>query len=60
VDDRSTGLLVTPRSPGELATSLETLLTSTKLREELGEAAARRVEAFDLPSVARQFLEALP
>jgi len=60
VDDRSTGLLVTPRSPGELATALETLLTSTKLREELGEAAARRVEAFDLPSVARQFLEALP
>jgi len=51
---------VTPRSPGELATALETLLTSTKLREELGEAAARRVEAFDLPSVARQFLEALP
>jgi glycosyltransferase involved in cell wall biosynthesis len=60
VEDRRTGLLVTPRSPGELTTALETLLRSTKLREELGEAAARRVEAFDLPSVARRFLEALP
>jgi len=60
VEDRRTGFLVTPRSPGELATALETLLTNTKLSEEFGRAATRRVEAFGLESVARRFLEALP
>jgi hypothetical protein len=35
-------------------------LTNTKLSEEFGRAATRRVEAFGLESVARRFLEALP
>jgi len=60
VEDRRTGFLVTPRSPGELATALETLLTNTKLSEDFGRAAAQRVEAFGLEPVARRFLEALP
>ena len=60
VEDQRTGILVTPRSPGELANALETLLTNTKLSEELGRTAAQRVEAFGLESVARRFLEALP
>jgi len=60
VEDRRTGILVTPRSPDELATALETLLTNKKLSEEFGRAASQRVEAFGLESVARRFLEALP
>jgi glycosyltransferase involved in cell wall biosynthesis len=60
VEDRRTGLLVDPRSPGELAAALETLLTDRKLSEEFGRAAAQRVEAFGLEPVARRFLEALP
>jgi glycosyltransferase involved in cell wall biosynthesis len=60
VEDRATGLLVDPRSPDALAGALETMLTNTKLSEEFGRAAARRVEAFGLESVARRFLEALP
>jgi glycosyltransferase involved in cell wall biosynthesis len=60
VDDRRTGFLVNPRSPDELAAALETTLTNTKLSEEFGRAATRRVEAFGLESVARRFLEALP
>jgi glycosyltransferase involved in cell wall biosynthesis len=60
VEDRRTGFLVNPRSPRELATALETLLMNRELSEEFGRAAAQRVEAFGLESVARRFLEALP
>jgi len=60
VPDRRVGLLVTPRSPDELATALETLLGDERLRRELGEEGRRRVEAFDLVRVAQSFLEALP
>jgi glycosyltransferase involved in cell wall biosynthesis len=60
VEDRRTGLLVDPRRPDELAAALETTLTNTKLSEEFGRIAARRVEAFGLEPVARRFLEALP
>jgi phosphatidyl-myo-inositol dimannoside synthase len=60
VEDRRTGILVNPRSPGELATALETLLMNKKLSEEYGRAATQRVEAFGLESVARRFLEVLP
>jgi glycosyltransferase involved in cell wall biosynthesis len=60
VEDRQTGLLVNPRSPGELATALETMLTNRELSEEFGRVATQRVEAFSLESVARRFLQALP
>ena len=60
VEHQGTGLLVDPRRPDALAAALETMLTNTKLSEEFGRAAARRIEAFGLESVARRFLEALP
>jgi phosphatidyl-myo-inositol dimannoside synthase len=59
VEDRRTGLLVNPRSPGELAMALETLATNEGLRKELGEAGRQRVEAFDVVPVARRFLAAV-
>jgi glycosyltransferase involved in cell wall biosynthesis len=60
VDDRRTGILVTPRAPAELASAVETLLVNETLRAELGRAGLQRVEAFDLERVARRFLETLP
>lgn len=60
VEDRRTGLLVSPRSPDELARAMETLLMNEGLRKDFGAAGARRIEAFDLDPVARRFLEALP
>src|SRR5262249_52862996 len=60
VEDRRTGFLVPPRSPGELARALETILTDAKLSDEFGRPASRRGEAFGLEPVARRFLEALP
>lgn len=59
VEDRRTGLLVTPRSPDELAMAMETLLTNPDLRARLGEAGRRRAEALDLAPVAARFLEAV-
>jgi glycosyltransferase involved in cell wall biosynthesis len=58
--DGRTGLLVAPRSPHALATALETVLTNKTLRRELGEAARRHVEAFDVDRVTAAFLAALP
>ncbi len=60
VEDRRTGLLVSPRSPDELAMAMETLLVNEGLRKDFGAAGARRVEAYDLEPVARRFVEALP
>ena len=60
VEDGRTGLLVGERNPAELAHALETLLVNENLRTELGLAATRRIEAFDLPRVAGRFLEILP
>jgi glycosyltransferase involved in cell wall biosynthesis len=58
VDDGRTGLLVSPRSPEELAMALESLLENPGLRADLGAAGAARVAAFDLEPVARRFVEA--
>jgi phosphatidyl-myo-inositol dimannoside synthase len=58
VEDGATGLLVNPRSPEELAMAMEKLLRDEGLRAELGAAARRRVERFDLVSVAARFVEA--
>jgi glycosyltransferase involved in cell wall biosynthesis len=60
VEDGRTGLLVGERNPAELAHALETLLVNENLRTELGLAATRRIEAFDVPRVAGRFLEILP
>jgi phosphatidylinositol alpha-1,6-mannosyltransferase len=59
VEDGRTGLLVSPRSPEELAMALEKVLTSAGLRRELGNNGRRRVEALDLDRVAARLLEAL-
>ena len=59
VEDGRTGLLVSPRSPEELAMAMEKVLTSMTLRRELGDNGRRRVEALDLPQVAARLLEAL-
>jgi glycosyltransferase involved in cell wall biosynthesis len=59
VEDGRTGLLVSPRSPEELAMAMEKVLTSGALRRELGDNGRRRVEALDLPHVAARFLEVL-
>jgi glycosyltransferase involved in cell wall biosynthesis len=59
VEDGRSGLLVSPRSPGELAAALERVLGDGALRKELGTAGARRVEAFDLEPVARRLAAAL-
>jgi glycosyltransferase involved in cell wall biosynthesis len=60
VVDGETGLLVNPRSPGELARALERVLLDAELRRALGEGGRGRVEAFDVPRVAARFLEAVP
>jgi glycosyltransferase involved in cell wall biosynthesis len=59
VEDGRTGLLVSPRSPEELAMAMEKVLTSAALRRELGDNGRRRVEALDLDRVAARLLEAL-
>jgi glycosyltransferase involved in cell wall biosynthesis len=59
VEDGRTGLLVTPRSPEELAMAMEKVLTSEALRRELGDNGRRRVEALDVPRVAARLLEVL-
>ena len=59
VEDGRTGLLVSPRSPEELAMAMEKLLTSAALRRELGDSGRRRVEMLDLDRVAARLLEAL-
>lgn len=60
VGDGESGLLVSPRSPEELAAAMETVLMNHGLRKELADRARRRVEAFDLDRVAGAFLEVLP
>jgi glycosyltransferase involved in cell wall biosynthesis len=60
VVDGSTGLLVSPRDPEELAKAMETLLTNAALRAELSAAGRRRVEEFDLAHVAARLVAELP
>jgi glycosyltransferase involved in cell wall biosynthesis len=58
VEDGRTGLLVEPRCPEGLAAALERILVDDRLRAALGAAGPRRVEAFDVDVVTRQFLDA--
>ena len=58
VADGVTGVLVPVRDPDALAAALARVLTDHSLAASLGAAGRRRVEAFDLLPVTRQFLEA--
>jgi len=44
VEDRKTGLLVPPRSPGMLAEAMFTLVDNPRLRSSMGKAGARKAE----------------
>lgn len=59
VPDGVGGILVEPRRPDQLAEALEEMLTDSRRRKEMGEAARRRAAEFDAPRVAGRFLEAL-
>jgi len=59
VADGECGILVAPGNAPELATALERLLADSVERQRLGEAGRRRVERYDAPKVAAQFLEAI-
>lgn len=53
-----TGLLVEEKNPEELAGAIIQLVDSSRLREQLGQAARARIEAeLNWPSIARQFVE---
>jgi glycosyltransferase involved in cell wall biosynthesis len=57
VDDGRSGLLVSPRRPDELASAIEQLVRNREMRRELGTTGMTRVSAFDLPRVARAWLD---
>lgn len=59
VEDGRTGVLVSPRSPEELAMALSKVLGSAALRRELGDNGRQRVQALDLDRVAARLLEAI-
>jgi phosphatidyl-myo-inositol dimannoside synthase len=59
VEDGRTGLLVEPRRPDELAEALGRVLADDSLRASLGAAGTQRVEAFDVDTVTRKFLQAV-
>lgn len=58
VDHGETGLLCPPRSVRDLARSLRRLLTSPRLRREMGDRGRRRAARYGWPEVAGRFLEA--
>jgi glycosyltransferase involved in cell wall biosynthesis len=56
IDDRRTGLLVPPRSPGMLADAMVTLVDNPQLRKSMGRAGARKVEnVFTLSTMVGNF-----
>ena len=60
VRDGHTGLLVPPGNPGALADTIQQLLADAKLRDRLGAAGRREVEAeFELATTSRQFASVL-
>lgn len=54
-----TASLVDPHDETALTNSLETLLDDPALRDAMGAAGYRRVQRYDAPVVARQFLDAI-
>jgi glycosyltransferase involved in cell wall biosynthesis len=59
VADGECGILVPPGDAPALAEALERLLADAKERRRLGDAGRRRVERYDAPKVAAQFLDAI-
>jgi glycosyltransferase involved in cell wall biosynthesis len=59
VADGGCGILVAPGNAPSLANALERLLADSVERQRLGEAGRRRVQRYDAPKVAAQFLEAI-
>jgi glycosyltransferase involved in cell wall biosynthesis len=59
VEDGRTGVLVTPRRPDLLADAIEGLAGNAGLRATLGAAGRARAEDYDLPRVARAWLEVI-
>lgn len=59
VSDGVTGLLVDPSDEAELKSRLESLLDDPSRRAAMGAAGLQRVQRYDAPVVARQFLEAV-
>ena len=59
VADGECGTLVPPGDEAALARELGRMLGDAALRERLGEAARRRVERYDAPRVAGEFLQAV-
>ena len=59
VADGVTALLVDPSDERELTTRLETLLDDPARRAAMGAAGLQRVQRYDAPVVARQFLDAV-
>jgi glycosyltransferase involved in cell wall biosynthesis len=52
IEDRTTGLLVPPRSPERLADAMVTLVDNPRLRNSMGRAGARKVKnVFSLPTM---------
>jgi glycosyltransferase involved in cell wall biosynthesis len=52
VVDGTTGLLVAPRSPGDIAAALRRLLDDEELRRQLGKAGRERAEGYAWPRIA--------
>ncbi len=59
VTDGESGTLVAPGDPAAVALELERMLGDSALCDRLGEAGRRRVERYDAPRVAREFLQAI-
>jgi glycosyltransferase involved in cell wall biosynthesis len=59
VADGECGTLVPPGDPAELAQKLRRMLGDPALCDRLGEAGRRRVERYDAPRVAGEFLHAI-
>jgi glycosyltransferase involved in cell wall biosynthesis len=59
IEDGRTGILVNPERPSELAAALETVLKEETLRNDLGAAGTRRVEAFDAARIALEWQRVL-
>jgi glycosyltransferase involved in cell wall biosynthesis len=59
VADGECGILVPPGDPDALTAALGRLLADPRQARRLGEAGRRRVERYDAPKVAIQFLEAI-